>query len=710
MRLRALAASAAFVLCCSPSGLRADDTLRYPVAERGPVVTDYFGTKVPDPYRWMEDIDSAQTRAWVTAEGNLTDSYLAALPTRAAFRARLRSLFDYERVSAPSHQGNTYLISRNGGLQNQSVTYVSQGADGPRRELLDPNVLSTDGTVALGGTSLSYDGKLLAYATQVSGSDWQTWHVRDVATLHDLPDVITWAKFSGASWNRAGTGFYYSAYDAPANGNALNIVNANQKVYFHALGTPQSADVLVYARPDHPDWFLSADATEDGHYLMLATGKGNDNGLAYIDLRKAGSKPLNLFPNERATYDVVDNDGPLFFIRTNAGAPNGKLIAVDLRHPRAVKVVIPESDAALQSVTSVGGRFFANYLKDAHTRIVVVGRDGIVLRDVALPGIGTASGFGGHRTDRYTYYSFAGYTMPTTIYRYEIASGSSTVYYHPAVKFDPNAYATEQIFYTSKDGTRVPMFVSYKKGLVRDGRAPAILTAYGGFDIPITPSFSPAIATWLEAGGIYAVPNIRGGSEYGEAWHRAGMLSRKQNVFDDFIAAAQTLIDRKYTSTPRLAIQGGSNGGLLMGAVETQRPELFGAVLANVGVMDMLRFDHFTVGAAWVPEYGSSEANAAQFKTLFAYSPVHNVKPGTVYPPTLISTGDHDDRVFPAHSFKFAAAMQAAQAGPAPILLFVESKAGHGGGKPLQKALDEIGDQYAFLAKALNFTPAIPAP
>jgi prolyl oligopeptidase len=706
---RRWAALAATILFLSPLALRADTVLTYPPAARGDVVDDYFGTKVADPYRWMEEIDSPQTKAWVAAEAGLTDSYLAPLPYRAALRDRLTALYDYERVSAPSHEGATYLSTRNTGLQNQSVLYVAHGEHGVQHVLLDPNTLSSDGTVALGGGRLSHDGKFYAYSTQTSGSDWQTWHVRDVASGKDLADSISWAKFSGATWSHDNSGFYYAAYDPPSDATKLNIVNRNQKVYFHKLGTPQSSDALVYARPDHPEWFLGASETDDGRYLIYDTSKGENNGLLYRALGTAAkTDPIELFPNEKARYDLVDSDGPIFYVHTNDGAPNGKLIAVDVRAPAKAKVVIPETSIALLGVSAVGKTFFASYLKDARSQIVQFGRDGRRLGEVVLPGIGSAGGFGGHHDDKTTYYSFSSFAVPATSYRYDLATGKSTVYARPHVKFDPSLYVTEQIFFKNKDGTRVPMFVSYKRGTRHDGTTPALLTGYGGFDIATRPGFSPTNLLWMEMGGVFASANMRGGSEYGEAWHHAGMLANKQHVFDDFIAAAEWLVAHKYTSTPKLAIHGGSNGGLLMGAVENQRPDLFGAVLADVGVMDMLRYQKFTVGAAWIPEYGSSEASAAQFATLYAYSPLDNLKAGTKYPPTIISTADHDDRVFPAHSFKYAAEMQRDQAGPAPILLFVELKAGHGGGKPLKKIIDENAAKYAFLAASLHFTPQIP--
>ena len=676
--------------------------LHYPPADRGAVVDDYFGTRVADPYRWLEDIDAPQTRTWLNAESALTRAYLDAIPERDVLRARLQALYDYQRVSVPSHEGPTYVFSQNSGLQNQAVLYVRNGPDGTPRVLIDPNALSADGTVALGGGSLSRDGRLYAYATQEQGSDWMTWHVRDVETLQDGLDTIRWAKFSGATWAVDGSGFYYAAFDPGGDAAKLNIVNHDQKLYFHRLGTPQSADELVYARPDHPDWFIGADITEDGRYMILYTSKGSRNGVLYRDLHDPAAKPVELFPNEVAQYGVIDNDGPVFYVRTNEDAPNAKVIAVDVRQPGTRRTIVPEGSDALDGVSAVGGHFFLSYLHDAHTTVREVARDGTLVREVALPGLGTAGGFGGHAQDRSTYYAFTSYTVPTTIYRYDLATGTSTVWHASKLEFDPTRFTTEQIFATSKDGTRIPVSISYMKGLRRDGSAPTILNGYGGFNIPVTPGFSPATILWLELGGVAAVANLRGGSEYGEAWHQAGMLDKKQNVFDDFFAAAQALVDGGYTSAPKLAISGGSNGGLLVAAAMTQHPERFGAVVASVGVLDMLRYQLFTVGRAWVPEYGDAQASEHEFATLYAYSPLHRLRAGVHYPATLIVTGDHDDRVFPAHSFKFAAELQHDQAGMAPVLLLVDLKSGHGGGKPLSKALDNVADQYAFLLENLG--------
>jgi prolyl oligopeptidase len=685
--------------------------LAYPPAPRGTVVTDYFGTQVADPYRWMEDVDAPQTRDWVAAERALTDSYLAQIPARERIRADLTRLWNYERLSVPFHRGPLYFTFRNSGLQNQPVLYVSHGFDGTARVLLDPNALSTDGTVALGGTAVSFDGRHLAYATQTAGSDWQTWRVREIATGRDLPDRVEWSRYSGASWARDGSGFYYEAFDRPPAGAERKAAAINQKICFHRLGTSQAKDATIYRRYDHPEWVYGADVTEDGRYLVIEASSGSDpyTRIFYRDLRKATNPIVGLIPTSTAQYTFIDNDGPRFHFLTDRDAPRGRVIAIDVTRPREIATVIPAGEAALTTVSSVGGVFFAQYLEDAHSVVRVFDREGKLQRTVALPGIGSADGFGGYRKDRDTFFRFFGFTAPTEIFRYDIATGTTTLLHRAAVAFNPANFVTEQIFATSKDGTRVPIFVSYRKGLARDGTAPTILYGYGGFDIPITPYFSPAVAEWLELGGIYAVATLRGGSEYGEDWHRAGMHEHKQNVFDDFIGAAEYLIAQKYTSTPKLAIRGESNGGLLVGAVETQRPELFGAALPGVGVMDMLRFDQFTAGKYWISEFGSATASKQQFQTLYAYSPLHNIKPGTAYPPTLISTADHDDRVFPAHSFKFAATMQAAQSGPSPILLRVEGEAGHGAGTPTSKEIDAEADIQAFLTQALHMTLPPPA-
>ncbi len=640
-------------LLTTGGSLRAATRLTYPPAARQEVIDNYFGTKIADPYRWLENIDSPQTASWVQAESALTRNFLDTIPQRAAIKTRLTQLWNFERFGAPFRQGRHFFFTRNSGLQNQSVLYVADSPKAAGRVFLDPNTLSKDGTVAIGGYGFSNDGRYVAYATQSSGSDWQTWHVRSVADGRDLTDRIEWSKFSGASWLPNDSGFYYARYDVPENATALKAVNYYQKIYFHRLGTSQTADRLVYQDPAHKDWYFDAAVTEDGHYLILNASNGTDphNRVYYQDLRNPGGSFKSFFPLGDAAWSYVSNDGSTFYFQTDKAAPRGRVVAVDVTNPTAIHQIISETRDTLQGVSLLSNRFIATYLKDAHSTASTYDLGGRKVNEIALPGIGSAAGFGGFRHDKTTFFTFTGYTMPTTVYQYDLVRGKTTLLHKPHVSFDPLPYSTEQIFYTSKDGARVPMFVSHKKGLALNGSTPTILYGYGGFDVSLTPSFSVSVFDWMEMGGIYAVANLRGGNEYGEGWHTSGMLANKQHVFDDFISAAQTLIDKKYTSTPKLAINGGSNGGLLIGAAETQRPELFGAAIAEVGVMDMLRFQKFTVGYGWIPEYGSAEASADQFKTLYSYSPYHNIKDGERYPPTLIMTADHDDRVFAALSF-----------------------------------------------------------
>ncbi|MGB8509262.1 MAG: prolyl oligopeptidase family serine peptidase [Pyrinomonadaceae bacterium] len=684
-------------------------TPAYPEAHRGAQVDDYHGTKVSDPYRWLEDLDSAETKAWVEAENRLTFAYLNEIPERARIKERLTKLWNYERFGVPTKEGSRYVYTKNNGLQNQSVLYTVTSLDGEPKLLLDPNTLSTDGTIALGGTSFTQDGKLMAYGLAASGSDWEEWRVRDVETGKDLPDTIKWVKFSGASWATDGRGFYYSRYDEPKEGSKLAAVNEYQKLYFHKLGTAQTEDALVYERPDHKDWGFGGYVTEDGRYLIINVWQGSDvkNRVYFKDLFTKNSPVIKLLDDFDASYSFVGNDGPVFWFQTNGGAARGKVIAVDTRHADRAnwKTIVPETAETIDTVSVVGDQLVVSYLKDAHTQVKVFDRAGKLIREVEFPGLGTAAGFGGKRKDKETFYSFTGFTNPTTIYRYDMRTGKSTIFRQPKVDFNPADYETKQVFYTSKDGTRVPMFITHRKGLKLDGTNPTYLYGYGGFNISETPAFSVSILVWMEMGGVFAEANLRGGGEYGEDWHQAGTKLRKQNVFDDFISAAEWLIANKYTSTPKLAIGGGSNGGLLVGAALTQRPDLFGAALPAVGVMDMLRFQKFTIGWAWTSDYGSSD-DPSMFKALYAYSPLHNVKPGTIYPPTLITTADHDDRVWPGHSFKFAATMQAAQAGPAPVLIRVETKAGHGAGKPVSKTIEEAADRWGFLVRALNMKVA----
>jgi len=696
----------ALILCLITAGITQQmiKPNNYPPARKSDQVDDYHGVKVADPYRWLEDLDSEETRNWVEAENKLSFGYLAAIPERNTLKERLTKLWNYEKYGIPFKEGSRYFYTRNSGLQNQAVLYTVTSLDAQPQMVLDPNTLSADGTVALSGLQVSPDGKFIAYSLSASGSDWQEWKVRDVETAKDLSDHLKWVKFSGASWTRDGKGFFYSRYDEP-KGNTLKSTNYFQKVYFHKLGTPQTEDVLVYERPDQKDWLFGGTVTEDGNYLIITVFQGTDvkSRIFYKDLKAKDAPVVKLLDDFDAAYSFVGNEGSRFWFQTDLQAPRGKLIEIDTANPARSnwKVVVPEGKETLQATSFVNNKFVLNYLKDAYTQVKIYDSTGKLVNEVGFPGIGSAEGFGGKATDKETFYAFTGFTTPTTIYRYDMTTGKSTIFRQPKVDFNPADYETKQVFYKSKDGTKVPMFITHKKGLKLDGNNPTYLYGYGGFNISLSPAFSVSNLVWMEMGGVYAQPNLRGGGEYGEEWHQGGMKLRKQNVFDDFIAAAQWLIDNKYTSTPKLAIGGGSNGGLLVGAALTQRPDLFGAALPAVGVMDMLRFQTFTIGWAWVSDYGSSD-NAEEFKALYAYSPLHNIKPGTSYPPTMITTADHDDRVWPGHSFKFAAALQAAQAGDAPILIRIETKAGHGAGKPTSKIIEEAADRWAFLVKTLE--------
>jgi prolyl oligopeptidase len=689
----------------APSAAETTSSLNYPVARKVEQIDDYFGTLVSDPYRWMEDVDSAELKTWVDAENELTQSYLAEVPVRETMQKRLMELINFERYTAPARRGSRYFYSHNSGLQNQNVLYWHMGLEGEPQVLLDPNTFSEDGTVAISGLSITDDGSLAAYSIADAGSDWVKWHVRDVTTGKDLPDVVEWSKFSGASWLKDGSGFFYQGYDAP-EAEALKTANYFHKVFFHKLGTPQSEDKLVFDRPDDKELNVGSQVTDDGRYLVLHQSKGTspNNELAIKDLQHPDTPIVRLIDVADATYAPINNDGTLFWLLTTLDAPNGKVISIDLNHPEREhwKTVIPESKNKLSDISIIDNTFIANYLANAQSLVELHSLDGRLIERLALPAIGTVYGFGGLRGDTETFYQFSNFTTPGTVYRLDMKMRKSTVYRQPKLLFDPALYETEQIFYTSKDGTRVPMFVSKKKGLVLDGSAPTLLYAYGGFNVALMPEFSSAHVMWMEMGGIYAQPSLRGGGEYGEAWHDAGTRVRKQNVFDDFIAAAEWLIANKYTSASKLAILGGSNGGLLVAACELQRPELFGAVIAAVGVMDMLRFDKFTIGWAWKEEYGAPSENAEEFAAIYKYSPLHNIRLGVEYPATLITTGDHDDRVYPAHSFKYTAALQAVQTGANPILIRVETRAGHGAGMPLSKRIEATVDQYAFMVRALG--------
>jgi prolyl oligopeptidase len=680
--------------------------LSYPPAERGNVVDTYHGVQVPDPYRWMEDIDSPQTRAWVEAEAKLSSDYLAAIPARDRIAARMRKIWNFERWSAPEKFGKHWFYAHNDGLQNQSVIYVTDNPKARGKVLLDPNTLSKDGTVALRETAISDDGRYYAYALSDAGSDWQIWHVRDVATGKDLPDELRWSKAGGGSWRKDGSGFYYTVYDAPKEGEKLKAANQYEKLYFHKLGTPQSADTLVYTRSDSPDWFVGGIVTDDGRYLVIQANDGDQvqNTVLVQDLSAPDSKIVEVIPKPDNVYNVIGNIGSTLYVLTDDGAPKYRIVAIDLANPAKDhwQTVVPEGKDTLDVASLVGHQLIAQYLQDAHSAVRRYAPDGKLLGEVQLPGLGTAGGFLGKLDDKETYYTYGSYTTPDSVFHLDLASGKSSLWHAPKLAgFKSEDYQSTQVFYQSKDGTRVPMIITARKGVKLDGSNPTILYGYGGFNISYVPNFTPAVATWMQLGGVYAVANLRGGGEYGRAWHEAGMKTHKQNVFDDFIAAAEYLIDQKWTSSKRLAIYGRSNGGLLIGAVTEQRPDLFAAVVPQVGVMDMLRFRDFTVGKGWESDYGSVE-NEDEFKALLAYSPYHNVKAGVNYPPMLILTGDHDDRVYPAHSFKFAAAMQHADPDGNPILIRIDLRSGHGSGKPTAKQIEEFSDIYAFVLNAMK--------
>lgn len=706
----------AFVLslaALAPLLTRADDTkntkskIAYPETKKVDVVDDYFGTKVPDPYRWLEDETSPETKAWVDQQNQLTFSYLDKIPYREKLKARLTELYNYPRISAPFRRGDTYFFTKNDGLQNQSVFYIQKGVNGTPEVFLDPNKFSTDGTSVLSAFSLSKDGKYLAYGISQGGSDWVTLSVMEVASRNKLSDEVKWIKAGGVSWQ--GDGFYYSRYPEPEKGRELTTKNEFHTVYFHKVGTPQSEDVLIYEDKDHPQRFHNVDTTEDERFALLSIserGKGKKgNSVFYKDLSKDQSKFMPIVGEiGDDTYSVIDNVGDKLLVRTNHNAPNGRVVLVDPQNPdeKNWKDVLPERTEPLQSVGTGGGKLFASWRKDVATRAYVFALDGKLENEIVLPGLGSAGGFGGLNDDKYVFYSFTSFNFPPTIYKYDIATKKSSVFRTVEIPgFKPENYETKQVFYNSKDGTRVPLFLVYKKGLKLDGNNPTLLYGYGGFNVVTSPSFSSLRLALLEQGVVYASANMRGGGEYGEKWHEAGTKLKKQNVFDDFIAAAEWLIANKYTSPNKLAIQGASNGGLLVGAVSNQRPELFRAVIEQAGVMDMLRFQKFTIGWNWIADYGSSEANEAEFKALYAYSPIHNVKPGTKYPATLITTADHDDRVVPAHNYKYAAALQAAQGGDNPILIRIDTNSAHGASSTT-KSIEQQRDIFAFLFENLG--------
>ncbi len=691
-------ASIIAVGCTQTNQQKTITMLPYPDTQRGDVTDDYHGTEVADPYRWLEDADSAETAAWVAAENEVTFNYLEQIPYRDAVKARLTELWNYPKNGAPNKVGDYYFVFRNDGLQNQSVLYRQKGLDGTPEVFLDPNTLSADGTVALGAASFSRDGKWLAYSVAAAGSDWVKIYLRDTETGEDAPEVIEWVKFSGAVWAADSKGFYYSCYEAPKDGNIYSAQNQHQMVYYHKLGTAQSEDVRVYRDNVNPLRYFHGEESYDGEWQFVVGSEGTSGSeLLY---RAASEKNFRvLFPGFEYDYGVVHAEENTAWVYTNDGAPNFRVAKVDLTNPTSglVDVIAEDPDLKLENISTVGGYLIAQYLYNATSKVVQYTMSGEKVRDIELAAsLATASGFGGEKEDTETFYALSTYTAPTTIYRYDLASGVSELYERPQVAFNPDDFTTEQVFFTSKDGTRVPMFIVYKKGVKLNGQNPTYLYGYGGFNISITPGFSPARIMFMEEGGIVVDVNLRGGGEFGEAWHRGGMLENKQNVFDDFIGAAEWLIDNRYTSSEKLAISGGSNGGLLVGAAMTQRPGLFAVALPAVGVMDMLRFHRFTVGWGWAVEYGSAD-NAEQFEYIYKYSPLHNLRAGTCYPATLITTADHDDRVVPAHSFKFAAQLQYDQSCGNPVLIRIETNAGHGAGKPTSKRIDEMADTYSFV-------------
>jgi prolyl oligopeptidase len=685
-----------------------DQVLKYPDTPRIAHTDDYDGVKVSDPYHWLEtDVrKSREVEEWVEAENKLTFAYLETIPQRKQIRERLTELWNYPKYSLPRKVGDKYFYAKNDGLQNQSVLYRLDALAGRPHLLLNPNTWSKDGTVALAGLAYTDDARYLAYGISEAGSDWTHWKALDIETGKVLDDLIQWVKFGGASWTHDDRGFFYSRFPEPQKGETFQALSLNQKLYYHRLGQPQAEDVLVYERPDQPKWGITAEVTDDGRYLLVDISDGTTSGKNQVlikDLQEPQAQFQALIDNFDSRNLPIDNAGPVFYFQTDLGAPRGRVVAIDSHHPEKEhwQEIIPQATEKLQGVSFVNHQFIADYLKDAHSQVKILDPAGKLVREIELPGLCSASGFGGKAGDTETFYTVSSFATPPSIYRLDLKTGKSTLFRRAEVKFNPDDYEVKQVFYKSKDGTRVPMFLSYRKGIRLDGNNPTLLYGYGGFDIPLTPAFSVSRLVWMEMGGVLAVANLRGGSEYGEEWHQAGTRLHKQNVFDDFIAAAEWLIASKYTSTPKLAIQGGSNGGLLVGAVMTQRPDLFGACLPAVGVMDMLRFNQFTAGRFWVDDYGSPQ-NPEEFKALYAYSPYHHLREGVKYPATLITTADHDDRVVPGHSFKFAARLQHCQAGPAPVLIRIETRAGHGAGKPTTKMIEEVADEWAFLVKNLH--------
>ncbi len=670
--------------------------IEYPETATVDATDNYHGTEVPDPYQWLEDDNSEQTAQWVKAQNEVTFNYLAGIDFREQIKSRLTQVWDFERYSTPFWKGDNYFFYKNDGMQNQSVLYIQEGLDGAPREFLNPNKMSDDGTVSLSGLSISDDGQYMAYGVSRGGSDWTEIFVREIASGQDTPDHIEWAKFTGIAWKD--NGFYYSRYDKPAEGQELSGANEYHKVYYHTLGTSQDDDQLIFENKEHPRRNMSAWTSDDERFLVVNETQSTSGNAMYVkDLTRPSSGFTTIIEGFEYTNSVVDNINGSLLVLTNHSAPRYRLVQIDPANPApsSWKEIIPENEDVLRGVALVGGKIISNYLKDANSKAYIHNMDGTPEQELQLPALGTLGGFSGKKDENMAFFSFSSYTYPSTVFRYDVASNEYQVYFSPDIDFNPEEYETQQVFYTSKDGTQVPMFITHKKGIELDGTNPTILYGYGGFNISMTPGFSVANLPWLEKGGIYAVANLRGGGEYGREWHEQGTKLNKQNVFDDFIAAAEYLIDNQYTSSDKLAIKGGSNGGLLVGAVTNQRPELFAVALPAVGVMDMLKFHQFTIGWAWVDDYGSSE-DPDQFGNLYSYSPLHNIKEGLNYPAVLVTTGDHDDRVVPAHSFKYIATLQNKYQGMNPVMIRIETQAGHGAGKPTSKVIEELADVLAF--------------
>lgn len=688
--------------------------MSYPESKKVDHKDEYFGVDVADPYQWLEqDVrESAEVKTWVENQSEFTNAYIEKLPFREQIESRLTKLWDYEKYGPPFKRGGRYYFTKNDGLQNQSVVYQQTTLDDEPKVLIDPNKWSDDGTVSLGGMSFSDDGKYLAYGVQKSGSDWRTWHVMEIESGKKLADQIDWIKFGSVSWTSDSKGFYYSRYDKPEAGEEFQGANKNQKVFYHVVGTAQAEDKLIHQDPENPEWGFLPGVTEDGKYLVITTWKGTDDRYRILYKSLEEDSKLNvLIDNFENEYSFFGNEGSKFYFKSDVNAPKKCVLIIDVDNPGKDnwKTIIPEADEAMSDAGMVGDFIVAEYLKDAKTQIKLFDLEGKFVREVEFPGIGSAGGFGGRRNHDETFYTFSSFNRPPSIYRYDIKSGESKLLRQAKVDFSPDDYVVKQVFYNSKDGTKVPMFIAHKKGIELNGKNPTLLYAYGGFNISLTPGFSISRLQWMEMGGVFVMANLRGGGEYGKDWHKAGTKTKKQNVFDDFIAAAEWLIDNDYTASDHIGIQGGSNGGLLVGACMAQRPDLYGACLPAVGVMDMLKFQNWTAGRFWVDDYGSSKNSKEEFEALYAYSPYHNLEDGVEYPPTMVTTADTDDRVVPGHSFKFAARLQEAQAGSNPTLIRIETKAGHGAGKPTAKVIEEVADQWAFLAKHLELSPNLPS-